>query len=455
METRLAMGGGKPVVPEELKRPWPIVTEQDIEAVATTLRRGPWGGAYQPEGAAFEDEWAEYCGTKYCLVTNSGTAALHSLIAGIGVEPGDEVIIPAYTFVASATSVLHQNAIPIFVDIDPTTYNMDPQKIEAAITKKTKAIMAVDMHGLAADYDEINKIAAKYNIPVIEDACQAHGALYKGKKTGNLTIGAAFSLQATKNLPAGEGGIITTNSKEVRDKASVFRIFGERLVPGEVRPYNAYDLGWNYRLPEYCSTLARRQLLRLNEVIRVSQENADYLSEQLRKIPGVIPPYVPKERTHTYYMYRVRIDAKKLGITDISSGELRRAIQFALSKEGVTTFEYQSLPVPGQTIFQTKKGYGKGCPWNCPYARKNIRYNINDYPETIKVLEESFMIGHVRAPNGKELMEYYAEAFNKVVNNLDEVVETFKKKRNVIMPSYFDFVYDRYKNIVGETVKTK
>lgn len=449
------MEGGDPVVPKGLKRAWPIVTEQDIEAVAATLRRGPWGGAYQPEGAAFEDEWAEYCGTKYCLVTNSGTAALHSIIAGIGVEPGDEVIIPAYTFVASATCLLHQNALPIFVDIDPVTYDIDSRKIEAAITEKTKAIMTVDMHGLPADYDEINKIAARYNILVIEDACQAHGALYKEKKAGNLAIGAAFSLQASKNLPAGEGGVITTNSKEIRDKASIFRIFGERLAPGKARPYNAYDLGWNYRLPEYCSALARRQLLRLDEVIRINQENANYLSEQLRKIPGVIPPYVPKDRSHAYYMYRVRIDAKKLGVTGISSGELRRAIQFALSKEGVTTFEYQSLPVPGQAIFQTKKGYGKGCPWSCPYARKNIRYNIDDYPEAIKVLEESFIVGHVRAPNSKELMECYAEAFRKIVNNLDEVVETFKKRRDIIMPTYFNFVYDRYKNIMGETAKNK
>jgi len=447
---RLAISGGEAIVPLHIKKDWPIITEDDIKAVSETIRRGPWGGSYQPEGNAFEDEWSTYCGTKYSLVTNSGTSALHCLVAGVGIEPGDEVIVPAYSFLASASAVLHQLSIPIFVDIDPQTYNIDPAKIGAAVSEKTKAIMAVDIHGMPADYDEINRIAQKYDLKVIEDACQAHGATYKGKKAGNLALGAAFSLQTTKNLPAGEGGILTTNSESIQEKASIFRVFGERLEPGEVRPYNAENLGWNYRLPEYCSTLARRQLLRLDEVTRINQRNAEYLSKHLRKFDGIIPPFIPPDRTHAYYIYRVRIDSRTLGINNISSGQLRRIIQYSLTKEAVTTYEYQSVPIPGQLIFQEKKGFGKGYPWSLPAARENIKYSIDDYPETIKALEESFCIGHVRAPNDLELMEYYIEAFKKVLANLDEAIDVFQKERKKIMPSFFNFIYDRYKKLVKE-----
>ena len=206
MGQRLAIEGGPKTVPHGLEKPWPIITQNDIDAVVKVLKRGILWGPMAPEAEALQKEWAEYVDTKYCLVVNSGTAAIHACVAGVGVEAGDEVIIPAFTFGATAQAVLCQNGIPVFVDIDPKTLNIDPNKIEEKITDKTKAIIVVHIHGLPCDMDETNKIAKKHNLAVIEDAAHAHGSTYKGRKAGNLGDMGAFSLNGTKHLPAGEGG---------------------------------------------------------------------------------------------------------------------------------------------------------------------------------------------------------------------------------------------------------
>ena len=201
-------------------------------------------GPYAPEVSALQEEFANYIGTKYCIATNSGTAALHMGIAAAGIGPGDEVITSAFSFLASATCILHHNGIPVFVDIDPKTYNIDVNKIEEKITEKTKAIIPVHIHGLPCEIDEVLEIAKKYNLVVIEDACQSHGATYKGKKTGNFGEMATYSLNSTKNLPGGEGGLFVTNNEELRAKANMTRMFGEFVKEGEGRSYKAYTMGW-------------------------------------------------------------------------------------------------------------------------------------------------------------------------------------------------------------------
>ncbi len=433
MKEMLACEGGKPVVSSTLKRKWPIITQEDIDAVVEVLKSGELGNGHSQNALAFGEEFAAYVGVKYGLAVNSGTAALHCAVAAAGIGPGDEVITSAYTFLASAAAVLHHNGIPIFVDIDPQTCSIDPSKIEEKISERTKAIMPVHIHGMPADMDKINEIARKYNLLVIEDAAQAPGALYKGKKAGNLGDIAGFSLQSSKSLTAGEGGVIITNNVELRDNADLVRMFGEVIEKGKPRAYNAYTLGWNYRLPEMSAALARTQLRRLDGYNKIAQENADFLTRELRKIPGVIPPFIPEDRTHTYYVYRVRLNPEELGI-NMPIDKFRYAVQWALDAEGVTTSEWQNAPVPAQTLFQEKQGYGKGCPWNCSFSRgkSKIVYDIYDYPETLKMLKSSFVLGsimegNVRPPNTMELMKHYVEAFQKVFQSLEKVLDLYEK----------------------------
>src|SRR5262245_41279705 len=194
-------------VPDSLKRRWPDIRPEDMAAVQAVLERGVLGGVGAPEMTALETEWAAFVGRSDCLLFNSGTAAIHAALYGIGIEPGDEVITTAYTFAGTWQPILHQGAMPVFVDIDPRTYNLDPRRVEAAITQRTRAIIAVHIGGLPADLDEILAIAERHGLAVIEDACQAHGATYRGRQVGSYGVVGCYSLNSSKILSGGEGGL--------------------------------------------------------------------------------------------------------------------------------------------------------------------------------------------------------------------------------------------------------
>jgi len=421
MVEKLAIDGGSKTVPEELIKPWPWITEEDKKAVLEVLDRNLREDDSYPV-AELQSEWAKYVGVKHCLVTNSGTSALHMAVAAAGVGPGDEVITSAYTFLASASCILHHNGIPIFVDIDPRTFNIDPDKIEDKITEKTKAIVAVHIQGLPADMDEIMFIAEKHGLVVIEDACQAHGAEYKGKKVGSLGHMAGFSLNRSKNLQALEGGLFVTDTDEYLERAEMIRQFGEIILPGKPREYNAYEMGWMYRTNEITAALARSQLKRLDEFNALRIGNCEYLSRHLAKIDGVEPPYVPPDRKHVYWLYPIRFKPTDLEL-DVHPRKFRAATEKALNAEGVPIGQWQRMPVPAQTLFRFKEGYGKGCPWSCQYARKGIEYKAEDYPETLKMLDEVTFLRGFMPPNGLELMDYYIEAFEKVFGNLSSITK--------------------------------
>lgn len=437
MVGKLAIEGGKRVVPDESIKPWPIITDEDRKAVLDVLDSVPrtghgmgagalWG--FGPQMLALEKEWAEYVRTKYCIVTNSGTAALHIAVAAAGVGPGDEVITSAFTFLASASCVLHHNGMPVFVDIDPRTFNMDPEKIEEKITNRTKAIIPVHIHGLPAEMDEIEKKAKRYDLVVIEDACQAHGAEYKGRRVGSIGDMAAFSLNGSKNLQALEGGLFTTNREDYRDLANKVRSFGEDLKPGEPRRYNATVMGWQYRPHELTCALARSQLRYLDEWNALRIRNCEYLTERLSKIEGVQPPYVPPHVKSVYWAYVVRLRPAALDIR-IPARKLRLAVERALNAEGVPVGQWQTMPVPAQSVFQIGYGYGKGCPWTCPFGDRpgKILYHGEDYPETVRLIEDSTRIQGIWPPNGLDLMELYVEAVQKVFDNIGSVVELAAK----------------------------
>ncbi|HHY47722.1 MAG TPA: DegT/DnrJ/EryC1/StrS family aminotransferase [Firmicutes bacterium] len=432
----LAIKGGKRTVPEGLAVKWPVITEEHRKLVNEVLDSGVLCGAYAPQVKALEREFREYIGADYCLAMNSGTAALHAAISAAGIGPGDEVITSAFTFLASALAVLQHNAIPRFVDIDPKTYNIDPKKIEEKINEKTKAIMPVHIHGLPADMDEIMAIAKKYGLVVIEDACQAHGAEYKGRKAGTIGDMGTFSLNTTKNMPGGEGGLFITDSKELYIKANMFRMFGEDIEdPSEgkfsihnpyedTREYNAYILGWNYRSQELPAAFARGALKNLDLWNANARRNAEFLTRELSKIKGVIPPTCPPDRTHIYHKYRVRLDTKALGV-DMEPAKFRDKVRAALQAEGVAAVLWQTRVLPKQTLFERMEGYGRGCPWTCPHARQARDYREEEFPETQRLLDDSIVIcsqSYPIFPQKLELMEYYVEAFHKVFDNLDQVV---------------------------------
>lgn len=346
-------------------------------------------------------------------------------LAAAGVGPGDEVITSAFTFLASASCALHQNAIPVFVDIDPKTYNMNPAKLEAAITKRTKVIIPVHIQGLPADMDAIMKIARRHKLFVLEDAAQAHGATYKGKKVGTFGDAAEFSLNALKNLCAGEGGLFVTNNADLLKKAGLVRCFGDEVDEAtHRRKYNASILGYMYRNQELPAALARGQLKHLdrNNARRIA--NANYLTKALDKIPGIIPPYCPPDCKHVYFMYNVRFDPETAGV----KCDLRRfriAIEKALYKEGLQIGQWQTMPVPAQDLFQSRLGYGgTGYPWTVNEA-KGIKYDysIDRFP-VAKMLCDTYTVVHgIHPPNNRLLMDKIIAAFQKVFADLDAALD--------------------------------
>jgi perosamine synthetase len=418
----LALLGGPRAVPEGLRRPWPEIRQEDKDAVLRVLDRGRLTGSppKAPEVAALESEWAAWVGQRYCLASNSGTSALHMALAAVGVGPGDEVITTPFTFTATATSILYHNAIPVFVDIDPMTYNIDPERIEEKITPRTKAILPVHLYGLAADMDPILEIAARRGLAVVEDCCQAHGARYKGRKVGALGHVAAFSMNASKFLAAGEGGLLVTNDERIFEKAARVRQFGERHVPSGPREYDAHGVGWMYRTTEMAAALARSQLNRLDDTLAVVRENAAHLTRGLEGMKGFRTPVEPEGYVNVYYGYNLHFLPEQLGI-DVPIDVFLKRVRAAFDAEGMALGRYEFL-IPGMTLFQQKAGYGKGCPWTCGHYGGHVEYRASDYPVAQATIERIVCPVGFTPPNGKELMARYIEAVHKVFDNLDAVL---------------------------------
>jgi dTDP-4-amino-4,6-dideoxygalactose transaminase len=425
MKEKLAIEGGKPVLERSDYKNWPIVNNATRAYINEVMDSGIFAGGTAPQVSALEKEWAEYLGIKHCLTTCSGTAALHMALSAIGIKPGDEVITSAFTFLASASCAIHQNGVPVFVDIDNRTYNMDPSKIEAVITERTKAIIPVHIQGLSADMDPILKIAEKHNLFVIEDACQAHGATYKGKKVGTMGDAAAFSLNNYKNLSGGEGGLFVTNDEVLLQKGNLIRCFGDEIDEvSHRRKYNASILGYMYRNHELPAAFTRGQLKHLDEYNEIRIKNANYLTEQLSRIPGVIPPYCPPECKHVYFMYNVRFDPQAIGI-NCSPLRFRTAIEKSLYKEGVLVGQWQTMPVPAQDLFQSKLGYGGSkYPWSLNEDKGiDYNYNVDQFPVAKKLCENYSVVHGVHAPNDLKLMEKIVCAFKKVFADIDTALK--------------------------------
>jgi dTDP-4-amino-4,6-dideoxygalactose transaminase len=345
----------------------------------------------------------------------------------VGVSPGDEVIVPAYTYISTPAAVAHHGAVPVFCDIDERTFNIDPARIEERLTDRTAAIMPVHVHGLPADMDAIQAIADAHGLAVIEDAAQAHGATYNGKMAGALADCAGFSLNQTKNLAAGEGGLFVTDDPEIFATARRFSNRGEdvpNLGPGEfrVRSYVSHGLGYNYRCQELPAAVARSQLRRLDRYTQNAQRNAGILNDGLAVLKGMEPPYVPTDRSSVYYKYRVGIDRKALGV-DRPPNELRDRLIGALRAEGVQALLWQVEPLPAYPAFR-RKIYA---PWfPAQDGEALLEWDPAEYPVASRVLDSSFILGSEDQPiiiQTSSLMEAYVDAFAKVLSNLDALLE--------------------------------
>lgn len=421
----LAIEGGTPTIASGRHHPWPDITPEDHAAVKRVLESGELWGAYGTEVTALQEEWSAFCGAKYCLAVNSGTAALHCGCVAVGVGPGDEVIVPAFSFVATPMSVLHAGATPVFCDIEPTTFNIDPTKVEALITDRTRALMPVHIHGVVADIDALQAIADKYGLAIIEDAAQAHGATYKGRAAGTLGACAAFSLNGAKNLSAGEGGLFVTDDPDRYRAATRLAIFGEdtpRPGPGEVRSMWSHGTGWNYRTQEITAALARSQLQRLARYNETARRNAEILTTGLEELPGIIPPQVPDNRTSVYHRYRVRIDPAGLGFAG-DPIELRDRLLYALRAEGVAASTWQLLPLPALPAFR-RDSPG---PWHPTSDDQPLKpWRADDYPEATRLLNQSIVLGPEARPlyvQDAEVIELYVQAMRKILARFDALLE--------------------------------
>ncbi len=308
---------------------WPVVEENDEQAWMEVLKAKRWCRLGATYAEAFEEEFAKRAGAKECLLTANGTSALLTALNGLGIGPGDEVLVPPYTFVATINVVLLQFAMPVFVDIDPESFLMDPKKIEAAITEKTRCIIPVHLSGSVADMDSILKIAEKHNLPVIEDSCQAHMAEWHGKKAGTLGKAGCFSFQASKNLCSGEGGAVLTNDSDLMDRCYQFHSNGMQRKDRKLGPgYHAN--GANLRMTEFQAALLLSQVTRFEEQSKTREANANYLTKRLNEIDGIEPAKVYEGCTrHAYHLYMLRY--KK----DAFAGLPRGTFLKALREEGI------------------------------------------------------------------------------------------------------------------------
>jgi dTDP-4-amino-4,6-dideoxygalactose transaminase len=395
------------------------VTDTDRAAVLAALDDAtPWHWPMRTV-RELESAWAEHTGMPYVLAANSGTAALHMAVVAAGVQPGDEVLVPADTFLASASCVLQANAIPVFVDTDPRTFAIDAQQVERHITARTRAVIAVDLHGLPADYDALRAITDRHGLALIEDAAQAHGARYRGQPVGGLASLSGASLNGSKCLSAlGEGGLFATRDEEQWRLARRVLMFGEELED-QGRDYNARIMGWNYRIDVLAAAFARSQLKRLPEFTAARTANGAALTEALAGTPGIRTPHVPADRTHVYFFYPLLVRPEELGLDGVPVAAFRNAVEKAVGAEGLGIMRWQPQPVPAQTLFQDLRGYGRGCPWTCGHATPGRRYDPDQWPVARDVCERRLVLGQTFSslgpPNDTATMALYAEALHKVL----------------------------------------
>ena len=404
---KLALNGGEKV----RTRPWPtwpVWDEREIKALEGVVRSGHWGRLYENSKVEeFEKAFAAYQDAKFGVAVSNGTAALDVALKAVGVDVGDEVIVPGYTFIATATCALHNNAVPIFVDVELDTLNIDPDAIEAAITPRTRAVIPVHWCGRAADMDRILDIGRRHDLAVVEDACHGWGATWNDRKLGAIGDLGGVSFQASKHITAGEGGIVLTNDEDLAAKAFSYQHIGR--IPG--RPfYEHHFVGWNFRMTEFDAAVLLVQFERLEEQCQRREENGRFLDEQFKKIDGLTPlrrePYMTRISWHSYILGYEE---------DAWDGVPRDKFLQALGAEGMAVSGGYTHPLYKNPLF-TEARFGR--------IKEFVEfpdYNEVSCPNCERLCHERVSVAQQCLLGTREDMRDIVRAVEKIRENLDEL----------------------------------
>lgn len=390
---------------------WPVFGEAEEQRLLRTLRSGLWGKLDGPEVAEFESRFAAMHGCKHGVGVVNGTVSLRIALLAAGVEAEDEVIVPPYTFFSTASAVIEANAVPVFADVELDTFNLDPRAVEAAITPRTRAIIPVHFAGQVADMAAIMAVAGKHDLVVIEDAAHAHGAGYRNRPAGSLGHMASFSFQSSKNLTAGEGGIITTNDDRLAESCRSIHNCGR--VSGGVW-YEHHVISGNYRLGEFQGAVLNCQLDRLEEQTKTRDANGQYLASRLARLPGVFPQRRTADCTrHSHHLFMLRLDAATFGAP-------RDAVIAALNAEGVPCSPGYGFSLPRQPMFRNK-AFG-------PYLseiRDRLDYSKVRCPNSDLICrEQCIWLGQELLLGPRADMDDIAQAFEKVYRHRDALARS-------------------------------
>lgn len=399
----LAILGGTPVRTE----PWPAYPQHGPEvedAILRVARSGNYHPQFGDETTAFEAAFAEYHGVSHAVAVSSGTAALQAAMAAAGVGCGDEVIVPAYTYAASASAAVEQNAIPVFVDSEPMSQGLDPADVRRKITPATKAIVIVHANGYPCDIDTVMAIADEHGLVVIEDCSHAHGARTKGRLVGTIGHFGAFSLQQKKNLSAGTGGVVTTDDADAAERMRTMRAF-------------LWDrIGHNWLISEFSSAIAGAQLPRLDEMNAARRANAAAVVDALGQLDGVTPlPGLP-DTEPVYYNLILQYD-------EVVVGAPRKAFVEALKAEGIPIHMFYQ-PLQRWPIFAEADFYGHGCPFSCPkHSGGAPDYGSVSTPVAEAICDRVNLEIKVQPSAGERDMADVAAAVRKIVTHAEELGE--------------------------------
>ena len=405
---KLALFGGEPVKRTPFA-PWPRYDDHERQALFDVLESRIWWRTPGTQTARFEEEFAAYQQAKYGVAVTNGTAALEIAMAALGIGPGDEVIVPDFTFIATASAVLFTGALPVLVDVTPDTYCIDPEQVEAAITPRTKAVIPVHMGGHPADLDALTEIAHKHNLRLVEDSSHAHSSTWRGQRVGALGDIGTFSFQQSKLMTAGEGGIILTNDAELEKLARSIHDCGR--MPGEWF-YAHFIYGSNYRLSEWQGAVLRAQLQRADELNSIRQRSAALLDRELPKIEGITPQALdPRVTCNGHYAYIFHIDLKAF-----SGASVDKFIQ-AFNAEG---FPDQASYPPLHELAVFKSGeYRKRLQGE--QARDKHAFLNAAFPNTARAASETVWIPQPALLGSEEEMTQLVEAIRKIQRHSREL----------------------------------
>ena len=423
VDNKLAIYGGTKTINKTFT-PYNSIGLEEKNAAVKVIESGVLSkflGVWSPDffGGPMVQDFERQCETffnvKHAVVVNSWTSGLIAAIGAIGIEPGDEVIVSPWTMSASATAILHWNAIPVFADIDKRTFCLDPKSIEANITPFTKAIMVVDIFGYSANMKSILNIAEKYKLKVISDTAQAPGATYHGDFAGTLGDIGGYSLNYHKHIHSGEGGILVTNSDTYADKLRLIRNHAEVVVESKGNKDLANMVGYNFRLGEIECAIGIEQIKKLPKIIEKRQKSADLLTAGLSGLQGLQLPFVESQCSHVYYAYPMVLDTKLLNISN-------KKIAEALTAEGVIgmSTKYQNIHL--LPMYQEKIAFGSnGFPWSSEFCKRDVDYSKGICP-VAESLQDEFFLGFFGISQfDLEIndIELIIKAFQKVWSNLD------------------------------------